>query len=378
MASSARRGKEGRGLAALVSAPMLLGAWLPVLAIGVLHYTVGAHEHWAHDILRRLYYVPILYAALTRGLGGGLAVATVASLSYIPHAFFVMSHSQDPGSTINKLSELLLYQVIGILAGISSDREVARRHQIEQAAAEQERLAEQLVRAGRLAALGELVAGIAHEIKNPLHTLKGTAEIVDEVIPKGSEQAVMWRVLRQEIERLERIAERFLSFARPAVPDLRLARFAQVYERACELLTAHVRGAIDVRFEVVPLTDEVSRTQVRADADQLTQVLLNIASNALRAMEGRGVLMLSAELRGGHGPERVALTLTNDGPAIAEGDLERIFDPFYGRADEGTGLGLAIAERIAEGHGGYLEARNLGTAGGVAFTLVLPRALAAR
>lgn len=351
---------------------MLLGAWLPVLVIGVLHYTVGAHQHWVHDILRRLYYVPILYAALNRGLAGGLAAAVVTSLTYLPHAFFVMPHSQDPGSTINKVSELLLYHVIGVLGGVLADRETKRRRLIERAAHEQERMADQLVRAGRLAALGELVAGIAHEIKNPLHTLKGTAEIVDEVIPKGSEQAAMWQVLRGEIQRLETIAERFLSFARPAAPTLKLTRFDEVYGRASELLTAHVHGATGIRFVVEPLTDAAAQAHVRADRDQLAQVLLNVASNALRAMVGDGVLRLSAELRLDDPTGRVALLLANDGPVIPEAELERIFDPFYTRAEGGTGLGLSIAERIAEAHGGFLEARNTGPERGVVFAVVLP------
>jgi two-component system sensor histidine kinase HydH len=242
---------------------------------------------------------------------------------------------------------------------------------------EQQQMAEQLVRAGRLAALGELVAGIAHEIKNPLHTIKGTAEIVDEAIAEDAEQAPMWTLLRQEVERLERIAERFLSFARPQTPVLVAQPLAQAYDRVRELLEARVYESQGVRFEVAPLSSALAESELRVDRDQLAQLALNIAANAIRAMEGQGRLRLAVTPRDAgegedRGPPQVALTLENDGPTIPAEQLERIFDPFWTRAGDGTGLGLAIAERIAEAHGGTIEAHNTGDERGVAFSLVLP------
>jgi len=351
---------------------MLWVAWLPVVLIGLFHYVTGPQHHWAHDILRRLYYVPILFAAFSRGVRGGIAVAVVSSLSYAPHAFFVMGAHQDPATTLNKLLEIILYNVIGALAGLLADREAGRRRQAERAFAEQQRMADQLIRAGRLAALGELVAGIAHEIKNPLHTIKGTAEIVDDVIPKEAEQARMWTLLRQEVDRLERIAERFLSFARPSKPDLRPATFGEVFERVRELLAAQVYGASGVRFEVAPLSQELATQPLQVDRDQLAQVGLNIASNAVKAMDGRGVLRMEGGLREEAGSRFATLRLENDGPTIPESDMEHIFDPFCTRHEGGTGLGVAIAERLAEAHGGFLEAANTGRDRGVAFTLVVP------
>ena len=367
----------GRGLRDLLSADMIWLAWAPVVLIGVLHYATGTQHHWAHDVLRRLYYVPILLAAFSRGLRGGLAVSIVSTLSYAPHAFFVMPAIQDPGTTLNKLLEIVLYNSIGAIAGVLADREGQRRRQAERALEEQRRMADQLVRAGRLAALGELVAGVAHEIKNPLHTIKGTAEIVDEVIPADAEQAAMWRVLLQEVDRLEKIAERFLSFARPAQPDLRSQTAREVHARVRELLRAHVHASPGVRLEVDPLAPEAASAAIEADSDQLAQVLLNIASNGLRALEGKGRLQFGMRLDDRDGGSFVAFRLENDGPIIAPADLERIFDPFFTRFDAGTGLGLAIAARIVEAHGGYLEAENTGSERGVAFTVRLPVAGAA-
>lgn len=379
MASPSRRLswlKLWRGFVGDLASPdMIFLAWLPVLVIGLLHYASSHQQQWAHDVLRRLYYVPILFAAFSRGVRGGVAVAVVVSLSYSPHAFFLTHYSQDPGTTLNKLLEIILYNVIGLLGGVLADRESARRRQAERAVAEQQRMAEQLIRAGRLTALGELVAGIAHEIKNPIHTLKGTAEIVDEIIPSDAEQAPMWALLRRELERLERVADRFLSFARPSEPDARTCAFANVYGRIGELVAAQARAHQGVRHDVQPLEEAVGGSLLRADSDQLAQVALNIAGNAILAMEGRGQLTISGRLRTDDSNSWVVLRVDNDGPVIADQYLERIFDPFFTRTDGGTGLGLAIAARIVEAHGGFIEVVNTGQQRGVAFTVTLPVAV---
>ncbi len=365
------RSKRLAALHTLVTADMFWRVWLPVGAIGLLHYTIDPHQHAVHDVLRRLYYVPILIAAFSRGLRGGLAVAVISSLTYAPHAFLLdMQH--DPGTTLNKLLEVVLYHVIGVLAGALADRESKRRRQVEAAYAAEHRMSEQLIRAGRLAALGELVAGVAHEIKNPLHTIKGTAEIVDEIIPKAAEQAGMWRLLRQEVDRLERVAERFLSFARPAPPNLSAQPYQEVYARVVQLLSAQMHNHPGVALRVRPLPNEVGLSVVHADPDQIAQVALNIGSNAVRALASRGVVEVSGSRRDTELGSFVALSLANDGPPIPEADLERVFDPFYTRSENGTGLGLAIASRIAEGHRGVLEVANTGKERGVVFTLLLP------
>lgn len=365
--------KLGQIVRDLLTTRMLALAWLPVLVIGILHYSTGSEHHWIHDVLRRCYYVPILFAAFMQGTKGGVTIALVASLTYAPHAFFLEAPGHDPESALNKALEIALYNVIGVLAGVLADRESRRRAQVQDAYEKQQRMGEQLVRAGRLAALGELVAGIAHELKNPLHTIKGTAEIVDEIVPKDREQAAMWTLHRQEIERLERIAERFLSFARPSAVDLVRVRLGDLYARVAELLHARSKSSPGVRLTVDPIAEDDASTMVRIDRDQIAQAVLNIAGNAMQAMRGGGELRLRMGIERGERPA-TTIRLANDGPAIPEKDLERIFDPFYTRADRGTGLGLPIAERIAEAHGGFVRAENLGYERGVAFTIVVPLA----
>jgi signal transduction histidine kinase len=367
------------GIRRLISRQMVLLVWLPAALITLLHYVTGPELHWLHDVLRRLYYLPILLAAFALGLRGGLLVALVVAAAYSPHAFTHLAH-QDPAHTLEKVLELLLYLVVGGVAGILVDRERRRAGELREALEEQRRTADQLVRAGRLAALGEMVAGIAHELKNPLHALRGTAEVVDGAVAADAPQRRLWELHKQEIDRLEHVAGRFLSFARPAAPERRELDLEQVVQKTCSLVEAQARKQ-NVSLSVVPGEGRAAL----ADEQQLAQVLLNITLNALNAIGAAGGAVrytLGSETRG----ERPYITLAveNDGPPIPEADLERIFDPFFSKdaRGDGAGLGLSIASRIVEGHGGFIEARNKripeGRAGGqdghggVVFTVFLP------
>ena len=354
----------------LFTPQMWLLVWLPTVAITTLHYATGPELHWLHDVLRRLYYLPILLAAFSAGLRGGVAAALLVVAAYAPHAFTHLAH-QDPAHTLEKVLELVLYLVVGGVSGTLVDRERRRMVQLQAALEEQRATADQLVRAGRLAALGELVAGIAHEIKNPLHALQGTAEVVQEAIQQDAPQARMWELHRAELDRLGQVADRFLSFARPTAPDRHTCDLGEVVEGTRELLAAQARQQ---GVEVQPRRDEEEAAEVKADAGQLTQVLLNIGLNALSAIHASGQggkvgYALSSGHRGG--TDYWVVTVENDGPPIPEDDLERIFDPFVTTKEQGVGLGLSIASRIVEQHGGFIEVRNR-TQGGVAFEVFLP------
>jgi len=349
--------------------PGLLGGrtallvWLPIAAITALHYGTSHELDWAHDVLRRLYYLPIVAAAFRHGLRGGLAAALVTSLVYLPHAFAPGGHHHDPAGGLEKTLELLVYNSVGATAGWLAELERRRRRELQAALAEQQSLISQLVQAGRLGALGEVVAGIAHEIKNPLHALAGTAEIVDPLIPLTAEERPLWEIHRKEIERLSRICERFLSFARPDASALVPLDLRRVAERTVALTQAEARHkSVNLLLELPP-----APVPVRGDADQLASLALNIAVNAFKAMGPRGGTL---RIIVGAGDE-ATLTLENDGPPLPDVEPARLFAPFYSDS-QGSGLGLSIAARIAQQHGGGITAANAGL--GVRFTLSLPAA----
>jgi signal transduction histidine kinase len=360
------------------STRMILVAWVPCFLITVLHYRTLTEYDWAHDVLRRLYYLPILFAAFSGGVRGGISVSFFASLIYFPHAFLSLV-ARDPGDALEKGLEILLYNIVAVVAGLLVDRERREREtqerlagRLSEALEEQRRIESQLIRAGRLGALGELTAGIAHEIKNPLHTMKGTAEILRDAIPPESPERRMLDIHMEEIDRLAHNAERFLTFARPAPSDRRPLDLREMVQRVASLVETQARKE-GVTTEVARY-DGQEEPVVMGDADQLTQVLLNIAINGVQAMAGRGSGKLSfsvfPERQGGK--EYFRVDLRNDGPPIPRDQLERIFDPFYTTKDGGTGLGLSICSRIADQHDGLLSVRNLPEGKGVEFTLALP------
>lgn len=381
MPDRTRRG-FARGLLAdlrpIFSPRMVLTAWIPCLLITVLHYRTGAHHAWGHDILRRLYYLPILFAAFAGGLRGGVTLSVFASLVYLPHAFTSLL-VQDPADALEKGLEVILYNAVAVVAGLLVDRERRERERQERLAIrlgdaleEQRRIEAQLIRAGKLGALGEMTAGIAHEIKNPLHALKGTAEILRDAIPEGVPERRMLELHIEEIDRLGQTADRFLSFARPIPASLRPVDPRSVIDRVVSLVSTQARK--EGVGTVVATDGAADPPKVMGDPDLLAQLLLNIALNGVQAMApgGGGTLTFSlgAERQGGKGFVRVRVA--NTGPPIPEGDLERIFDPFTTTKDGGTGLGLSICSRIADEHEGTLSVRNLPAGEGVEFSLSLP------
>lgn len=351
---------------------MVLYCWLPILAIGVLHYGTEPTHTWVHNILRRLYYLPIIIGAFVAGLRGGLGASIAVSLTYLPHAFALVGHSghMDPGGSWEKALEVVLYNAVGAIAGYLATAERRRAEQLQSALRTQQQLQSQLVRAGQLSALGELVAGVTHEIKTPLHSLRGTAEIVDPLIPDDCAERRMWDLHKSEIDRLGAIAERFQSFAKPQKGELSDVDLNTVASRLGDLLDSEAREhAIRVDVETTS-----SRTQVIADRDQLTQVALNIGVNAIRATQGHGG-RIRIRVRPTERTDPIvmhALQIDNDGPPIPEELIPHLFDPFVSGDAGGTGLGLSIAERIVELHGGFIEAANEGL--GVRFSVCLPSA----
>ena len=352
MGSPESRTERGGWARELLSAVMLLGVVAPVIAITSLHYFTSHEHQWVHDILRRAYYLPIVVAAVRTGLTGGLITSLAVTGLYLPHAFW-LEHHFDPARGLEKILEMALYVGVALVAGKLSDSERRRRRELQRAMEEQRRLTEQLIRAERLAAIGEVVAGIAHEIKTPLHALSGTAEVVDDLIPVDAEERGMWEIHKDEIRRLGKVSERFLSFAGPdpiePVPmDLR-----SVARRLVELIGTDARKR-GVRIEA-RLPAEV---KVLGDEDRLAQVAMNIAVNGMKAMGDAGGLLTVEVGEAAHSGGAIAfLRIGNDGPMLKEGEIDRIFEPF--RGDEGgTGLGLSISSRIVEQHAGVLSAYN--------------------
>ena len=230
----------------------------------------------------------------------------------------------------------------------------------------------------RLASLGELSAGVAHEIRNPLAGIGASAQLLSERLGADENHRRLVELILDEVARLDRIVESMLQFARPPEPRLRLAPLEAVLERALGLVAEDAETA-GVRIDTEGAKD---LPHIWIDPDQIEQVILNLVRNALQAMEESGgrltvilrrvsrpryVRMRSGRRREdkagvapGEGPlqDWVELEVTDTGHGIPADELDRIFNPFYTTRKRGTGLGLAISEAIVREHGGMITVQS--------------------
>jgi signal transduction histidine kinase len=267
---------------------------------------------------------------------------------------------------------IVTYGVLGWVIG----RLVEAR---ERAAADARTISEQLqalaasqhalMHSEKLAAIGRLAAGVAHEVRNPLGVIRASASMLEEGSALDDDARQACRFIREEIDRLNGLITSLLAFARPTEPRLASVAPDAVIDRALRLATpeAERRRIALVRDTPPALPD------VRADPDLLAQVLLGLLVNATEAVgeQGRIVVRASADAAA------VTVDVADDGPGVAPANAEQVFEPFFTTKASGTGLGLAMALRIAQAHGGTLElAPGAGAGaggGGACFRLRLPR-----
>lgn len=223
----------------------------------------------------------------------------------------------------------------------------------------------------KLASLGTLAAGVAHEIRNPLTAINVRVHGLKRSLQAGSSEHEDVTVIDEEIRRLDGIVRDFLDFARPAAPRLVPLAAEALFSRVQSLLAPQWnRTAIRLKVEPPPAV------KVRADPHQLEQVLINLLRNAAESIEGEGDITLRARADtarlAGRATPAVILEVTDTGKGIPPEVQKRLFDPFFTTKESGTGLGLAIAASIVTKHGGMLQYRTQ-VGRGTTFSIVLPR-----
>lgn len=266
-------------------------------------------------------------------------------------------------SVIGAVTTVLLIAAIALMWGL-----LRRSHRLEQQAAEAE----------RMAYIGTLASGLAHEIRNPLNSVSLNMQMLEEemcepvgegAVPSGRR---LLSITRAEIARLERLVTDFLSYARPRQLEVEEVEAAELLEQARELLAGEARS----RGVVLEVEERSGGATVRVDPGQIRQLILNLAQNALTAVEGAVAprVVLGCELRDAWeaGSAGVELSVRDNGSGMSPEELERIFEVFYSTRKGGTGLGLAIVDRIVRRHEGAVEVESEQGVG-TTVRVVLPR-----
>lgn len=337
-----------------------------VISIAVLHHYTPHSSLLGHNFFQWLYYLPVVYAAAHFGLLGGVATATLAALGYLPH--FLEGPGDHPEYLKVQYAEVGVLLFVSVVTGLLADRERKRRFELEKAKCmlekshrELQTSLEQLKRADRLSAIGQLAASMAHEIRNPLAGIRGAVDVLNSPTTSEATRQEFREIIAKESARLERLLTRLLNYARPRAPRYQQVDVAYCLDLVTDLL-AYSAGpsGIILRKDVADLPP------VECDPEQLNQVLLNLVLNAIQSMPEGGEIVLSARPVN----SEVRVEVRDEGCGF-DGDTEMLFEPFFSTKENGTGLGLSVARQIVSQHGGTITAtRNASR--GMTFSILLP------
>ena len=345
-----------------------LGLLVAVAGIASLHYVTAVSRVVLHEFYSYLCYLPIIVAAYWYGVWGGVVTAAVTSSAFIPH--IRAAWASNAAYTASQYAQVVVFHLLGLTVGLlaASQRRLTARYQnaaesLERANRELRDSQEHLRRVDRLSALGEIAAGLAHEIHNPLAGVKGALEIVASRVAPGSPEAEFAEIGGKELVRLERLVGEFLTYARPHEPALRPADVHELAERVVALLRSEAeRRQVTLVFE-----RPGTLPTLLADPEQITQVIFNVALNAIQASSSGGKVRIRESLE----PGWALIDVVDEGPGIPPEHALRIFDPFFTTKSRGTGLGLAISYGIVTAHHGTIEALR-GAPSGSIFRIRLP------
>jgi signal transduction histidine kinase len=304
----------------------------------------------------------------------------MSSIAFIPHVLLYIGEGTE--TYLSELTEIVLYLAAGGVTGIIAGRESQLRYRYKDLSEKLEKsydklhretqilleLEEQLSAAQKLSALGQLSASLAHEIKNPLSSIKGTAEILLDEFPKDHPKREFVEILLKETTRLNSTVEEVLQFSRRGVQgrekeSVETEPLSQVIDRVTSLLASQLRK----KSISLTVTGWEEGKAFFVDGEKLSQVFLNIILNAIDAAPSKGAITVDTMKQ----TAGYRVLVKDNGSGIADELKDKIFDPFYSTKEGGTGLGLSISKKIIESYGGTLTLSD-SESGGASFAVFLP------
>ena len=294
---------------------------------------------------------------LVVGANGFLGSHVVRQLVEAGHDVRIMVRPNAATKSLDNL-ELSIRRLDGqtVVAGITAAFFQDKANQVEgivllfQDVTELHHLRRRMEQMERMALLGELSAGIAHEIRNPLAGIKAATQVLEDQFPPGDLQAELMRRVIREVDKANALLKEFFKFARPARPEPALCRLADMVD--------HVRLLLEAQFKKKEIDLRVDCPEdlpaIFADDQQVEQVLINLFLNAMDVLDGNGVISVNARRDGA----MVRMTVADNGPGISAETQAKIFNPFFTTKSSGVGLGLSICSRLVSENGGTIEVES--------------------
>lgn len=346
-----------------------------IIAISSLHYTTPTHIWQYHLIYMQLYFIPILLAAFRFGLKGGILSALIVTIAYLPHIMLQWGGLVE--TNLMRFMQIGLFNIIGFITGylVSREKEEKEKYQktsqelaraLDEIRKQEEklsRLEEELRQSDRLSVIGELTASFAHEIRNPLNSILGTAEILRDEAQLSEQHQEFLQIMLQEIKRVTGVIEQYLHYARKPTRKSEYFDPVSIIHSVVSLLQGSFRRKNIQYHEDIEVTD----IKIKGDALGFQQILMNILMNSIQAVQEDGRISLSLKSE----KDRYICKIEDNGVGIEPDIVSEVFKPFFSTRANGTGLGLAISKRIADENQWKLSLQSHPDQGTV-FTIELP------
>ena len=353
-----------------------LGAIPSVVLKLVLCYPLIAYGGGISSSFYLLLFLPVISAATSFGLAGTSICSIAACGLYLSFLLFL-----KPDQEIAEIGELILRVLfLPVVGFLTNQLAQSNRDEMRKSQATAEKLAEanrhleeaeaQVRRTDRLAALGQLTAGLAHELRNPLGTMKTSAELLARKVSADNEIArEMAGYIQQEVDRINSLITRFLDFARPRNLRLEKTDLHAMLDHAIERFDREKSGASASVTVFKNYSPDVP--PVRVEAELMEHVITNLLSNAAQASPPGAIVTVKTRLADTTEGQKAEIAVIDRGSGIDPKHLENIFNPFFTTKAEGVGLGLAIVSKIVGEHGGEIVVESTPGEGSV-FRVYLP------
>jgi signal transduction histidine kinase len=329
--------------------PSLLAS--AVVLISVVHYLLDTQNIFFHELLRRLYYVPIVIAAMRFGLQGGLTLALLSSVLYLPH--ITLAWRGWPVFEVGQYGEIVLFNLIASVTGVMSDKLRDERNRYQRISEELadtctrlETSLEARLKAERLSTVGEIAAGMAHDIRTPLASIHGCVEILAADFKAGHDKREFIEILQREIARVKNVVEAFLDFAQPEIPRFEEIDLSDLVRDVVTLI-APMRAARGAR--PIELDRPFHGALVAVDVNQLRRALMELLLVLLAFAPDADVAL-------GTTADDASASLRITAAPVMQPLPPELFEPFAGQL--GHGLSLPLVRRLVENQRGTIDVQR--------------------